>query len=282
MTAKNTTKPDDKPDEAPKKSELTLPGFTAFVDTTAKLLGDSWSTDDTTTEAGLAQLAHTDGRVIGIRRIFKGKAVQTWAIGVLAPPLPEDADEETKEAHAQRFPEGTRYNAGVYFTPDPPAQTASKTIQASLLPAFEGIRPKLRAFPRRTKPRPQQATATQNAQQPKKPRKKTAAQLASAAPQEQPPTTAASAPAPPMTGTEPTPDKAKPPRKATRPKKGTPTTPEPATEEAPSAGKPVRAANRARRTPATASEPRPTRTATKPSRPRPTKPRRPTAPDGEN
>lgn len=268
MATKNATKPDDKPDEeAPKKSELTLPGFTAFVEATVKLLGDSWTTDDTTTEAGLAQLAHTDGRVIGIRRIFKGKAVQTWAVGVLAPPLPEDADEETKEAHAERFREDARYNAGVCFTPDPPAQTASKIIETRLLPAFEGIRPKLRAFPRRTKPKPHQGI-----QQPKKPCKQTTTQPASSAPQEQPSATAASTPATPHTDAEPTAGKAKSPRKATT------ATTAPATGELPSADKPTRA----RRAPATSSVPRPTRTVAKPSRPRPTKPPRPAAPDREN
>ncbi|MFI1563823.1 hypothetical protein ACH4ZX_12320 [Streptomyces sp. NPDC020490] len=137
--------------DAPKKQRVFPADFEEFVTATAAGLGDGWTVDtDNKPNPGVsAYLVHPDGRRIGIKHIWKGAAVQTWALDV--PPRTFD-NEVDAEAHAwsvKQLTPGVRYNVGVCFTNNPPAATTARNIRTRLLPAFDGKRPPLRAFPKK-------------------------------------------------------------------------------------------------------------------------------------
>ncbi|GHE09223.1 hypothetical protein [Streptomyces alanosinicus] len=109
----------------------------------AEALGDGWREDPEDTPAGFAdksiRLIHPDGRSIGVRHLWQGKAVQTFAIGGPAPKRSAGPEREN------RLPKGIRYSKGVCFTTHSPLQEILTVIRTSLLPAFDGHRPRLRA-----------------------------------------------------------------------------------------------------------------------------------------
>ncbi|EST27347.1 hypothetical protein [Streptomyces roseochromogenus] len=128
----------------------------------ADALGDGWSEDDDETHVDVdraIRLHHTDGRAIGIRHLWRGQAVQTFAIGA---PSPESGD-KTASSTGNRLPPGTRYSTGVRFTTDSPLDEILNSIRTVLLPAFDGYRPPLNANGTRILPTPagdEQAAST--------------------------------------------------------------------------------------------------------------------------
>lgn len=112
----------------------------------SEALGDGWSEDTDDAPAGFAdrsiRLAHPDGRAIGIRHLWQGRAVQTFAIGGPAPE--QSASTVGSAGESTRLPKGVRYSTGVHFTASPLEEilTAIRTV---LLPGFEGPRPHLHA-----------------------------------------------------------------------------------------------------------------------------------------
>ncbi|MEU7583796.1 hypothetical protein AB0B50_40170 [Streptomyces sp. NPDC041068] len=80
-------------------------------------------------------LAGPDGRAIGLRLLFDGRALQTFAIGG-APPATT-----ATETVATPLAEGVRYSTGVTFTHEQsPLEAALTAIRTVLLPAFDGHR----------------------------------------------------------------------------------------------------------------------------------------------
>lgn len=145
-----------------KKQTVNLPGFRSFATSTAERLGDGWTLDPDTTSGPVAFLTHPDGHRVGLRRLWHGQAVQTWATDVPPREYTNEDDAKVMAANAVHLTEGTRYNVGVVFTHNPPAAATAKNIRTRLLPAYDGVRPPLRAFPRkRTRAAPTaQATTT--------------------------------------------------------------------------------------------------------------------------
>ncbi|WP_425245352.1 hypothetical protein [Streptomyces sp. NEAU-NA10] len=138
-------------DDAAEKQRVFPADFEEFVTTTAAGLGNGWTVDtDSKPHPGLsAYLIHPDGRRIGIRHIWRGAAVQTWALDVPPREFDNDADAETYADSLKHLTPGIRYNVGVCFTNNPPAATTARNIRTRLLPAFDGKRPRLRAFPKK-------------------------------------------------------------------------------------------------------------------------------------
>ncbi|MER6010129.1 hypothetical protein [Streptomyces bluensis] len=146
--AKPTTPKDT---EAPKKQRVFPADFAEFAAATAAGLGDGWTIDtDSEPHASLsAFLTHPDGRRIGIRHLWRGEAVQTWALDVPARELEDSGDAESYADSLKHVTPSVRYNLGVCFTNNPPAATTARNIRTRLLPAFDGKRPPLRAFPKK-------------------------------------------------------------------------------------------------------------------------------------
>lgn len=149
----NPTKPTaHKTSDAPKKQRVFPANFAEFVAATAAALGDGWVVDaDSKPHPGpSAYLAHPDGRRVGIKHLWRGEAVQTWALDV--PPREFEKGDSDAESYAdslKHLAPGIRYNVGVHFTNNPPAATTARNIRTRLLPAFDGERPPLRAFPKK-------------------------------------------------------------------------------------------------------------------------------------
>ncbi|ANP53685.1 hypothetical protein J2Z21_008035 [Streptomyces griseochromogenes] len=119
----------------------------------ADALGDGWSEDDDEAHVDVdraIRLHHTDGRAIGIRHLWRGQAVQTFAIGA---PSPESGG-KTASPTSNRLPPETRYSTGVRFTTDSPLDEILNSIRTVLLPAFDGNRPPLNANGTRILPTP--------------------------------------------------------------------------------------------------------------------------------
>lgn len=146
------TKPTTHKDsDAPKKQRVFAADFADFVAATAAGLGDGWAVDtDSKPHPGpSAFLAHPDGRRIGIKHIWRGEAVQTWALDVPPREFEDSRDAELYADSLKHLTPGIRYNVGVCFTNNPPAATTARNIRNRLLPAFDGKRPPLRAFPKK-------------------------------------------------------------------------------------------------------------------------------------
>ncbi|WOX11490.1 hypothetical protein [Streptomyces sp. N50] len=137
-------------DSTTKKPQRLFPAdFGPFITAILEVLGDGWTLDDEQPTGLTAFLTHTDGRRIGIRHLWRGEAVQTWAIDVPRREFTDDNDTTSYADSLEHLTPGIRYNTGVAFTANPPAQATADTIRARLLPAFDGERPPLRAFPRK-------------------------------------------------------------------------------------------------------------------------------------
>ncbi|MFD9969084.1 hypothetical protein ACFWYA_13020 [Streptomyces sp. NPDC059011] len=151
------TKPTTHEDsDAPKKQRVFPADFAEFVTATATGLGHGWTVDtDSKPHPGLsAFLAHPDGRRIGIKHIWRGEAVQTWALDVPPREFVDQGDTESYADSLKHLTPGIRYNVGVCFTNNPPAATTARSIRTRLLPAFDGKRPPLRAFLKKRLRRP--------------------------------------------------------------------------------------------------------------------------------
>lgn len=113
----------------------------------AAALADKWSEAPEESPAGFAdrsiRLVHPDGRSIGIRHLWQGRAVQTFAVGGPAPK--QSAEPDAAAGESTRLPKGVRYSTGVRFTTASPLQEILTAIRTVLLPAFDGPRPRLRA-----------------------------------------------------------------------------------------------------------------------------------------
>lgn len=135
------------PDDAAAASAAALSeiDFYLLAQPIAEALGDGWSdgTDDKPT--GFAdrtiRLVHCDGRTIGLRHLWQGRAVQTFAVGGPAPTQPADRDQDSED----RLAKGVRYSTGVRITTASPLHEILTAIRTVLLPAFNGQRPRLRA-----------------------------------------------------------------------------------------------------------------------------------------
>ncbi|WP_432033659.1 hypothetical protein [Streptomyces antibioticus] len=141
-----------KDSDAPKKQRVFPADFAEFVAATAAALGDGWAVDtDSKPRPGpSAYLAHPDGHRIGVKHLWRGEAVQTWALDVPPREFEEgNSDAETYADSLKHLTPGIRYNVGVCFTNNPPAATTARNIRTRLLPAFDGKRPRLRAFPKK-------------------------------------------------------------------------------------------------------------------------------------
>ncbi|MER6548186.1 hypothetical protein [Streptomyces sp. NPDC001250] len=79
---------------------------------------------------------------MGIRHLWQGRAVQTFAVGGPAPEQAADADGAAGEN--TRLPKGVRYSTGVRFTTASPLEEILTAIRNVLLPAFDGTRLRLR------------------------------------------------------------------------------------------------------------------------------------------
>ncbi|MGG2460508.1 hypothetical protein ACO0M4_11910 [Streptomyces sp. RGM 3693] len=133
---------DTEPAEAAILSEIDLYLLAKPI---AEALGDGWSEDPDDNPAGFVdkviRLIHPDGRAIGIRHLWQGEAVSTFAIGGPAPKKSAGTD----QASENRLPKGVRYSTGVHFTSASPLEEILTAIRTVLLPAFDGYRPRLRA-----------------------------------------------------------------------------------------------------------------------------------------
>lgn len=113
----------------------------------SEALGDGWSEDLDDSPAGFAdrsiRLIHPDGRSIGIRHLWRGRAVQTFAVG--GPALKQSASPDGAAGEDTRLPKGARYSTGVRFTTASPLEEILTAIRTVLLPGFDGPRPRLRA-----------------------------------------------------------------------------------------------------------------------------------------
>ncbi|MGI5401977.1 hypothetical protein ACQEVG_21535 [Streptomyces sp. CA-135486] len=133
-----------------KKQKRIFPAdFGAFITAVLEILGDGWALDDDHPTGLTAFLTHTDGRRIGITHLWRGEAIQTWAIDVPLRQFDEQQDKDSYADSLKHLTPGVRYNAGVTFTTSPPATATADTIRARLLPAYDGERPALRALPRK-------------------------------------------------------------------------------------------------------------------------------------
>ncbi|MEV6943037.1 hypothetical protein AB0N07_13760 [Streptomyces sp. NPDC051172] len=139
--------PDTGPAEAPEPAVLSEIDLYLLPRSLVEALGDGWSEDTGDHPAGFADrsicLTHPDGRAIGIRHLWQGRAVQTFAVGGPAPEQAADSDGAAGEN--TRLPKGVRYSTGVRFTTAEPLEEILTAIRTVLLPAFDGTRLRLRA-----------------------------------------------------------------------------------------------------------------------------------------
>ncbi|MEV0446255.1 hypothetical protein AB0I84_47655 [Streptomyces spectabilis] len=104
-----------------------------------------------TTQGEDLHIAGPAGRAIGLRLLFKGRVLQTFAIGG---PQPATGTGEAS-AGGEPLAEGARYNTSVLFTHDEtPLEAALDAMRTVLLPAFDGHRPPLTSRGCRTEARP--------------------------------------------------------------------------------------------------------------------------------
>jgi hypothetical protein len=192
---------------------LSALAFDTYTAETAQALGDGWTVvhDQAPHPELSAYLEHTDGRRIGIRHLWRGLAVQTWALEVPPREFTNEADAESHKLSVAHLTPGVRYNVAVCFTDVPPVEATVEQIRARLLPAFEGQRPVLRAFPKKRRTRgpvltpdvptePEQSAPPAEEAQPTEP-----ANAAAAKPKPKPTRrSAAKKPTPPAPAPEPT------------------------------------------------------------------------------
>jgi hypothetical protein len=149
----------------------------------AAALADGWTEDPEESPAGFAdrsiRLIHPDGRSIGIRHLWQGRAVQTFAVGGPAPK--QSAEPDAAAGESTRLPNGVRYSTGVRFTTASPLQEILTAIRTVLLPAFDGPRPRLRANGTLIPPTVQPSAAQDSGDTPASPAAKTKARPKSAA-----------------------------------------------------------------------------------------------------
>ncbi|MDQ8707840.1 hypothetical protein RCO28_36035 [Streptomyces sp. LHD-70] len=135
------------PDNNKNNQTIELAHFCQFAENTAAQLGSGWTVDPDSAAGPVAFLTHPDGHRIGLRQLWRGQAVQTWATDVPPREYANENDAKVMTANAAHLTGGSRYNAGVTFTHTSPATTTAKKIRTRLLPAYDGKRPTLRAFP---------------------------------------------------------------------------------------------------------------------------------------
>lgn len=145
--AVDLTDPKSADSEAPEPAVLSEVDLYLLGKPIAEALADGWSEDPEDHPAGFAdrsiRLVHPDGRSIGIRHLWQGRAVQTFAVGGPAPEQAADSDGAAGEN--TRLPKGVRYSTGVRFTTASPLEEILTAIRTVLLPAFDGTRLRLRA-----------------------------------------------------------------------------------------------------------------------------------------
>ncbi|MCZ1019726.1 hypothetical protein [Streptomyces noursei] len=142
-------------EDAPQRPTLSEIDLYLLAKPIAEALAGGWAEDtDDTSAAGFPdksiRLVHPDGRTIGIRLLWQGQAVQTFAVGG-----PKTAEDNTDN----RLPKGVRYSAGVHFREDPLEEIVN-ALRTVLLPAFDGYRPRLRANGTRIQPTAEQSQGT--------------------------------------------------------------------------------------------------------------------------
>ncbi|MGD3109536.1 hypothetical protein [Streptomyces sp. YGL11-2] len=145
--AADTTAADDNPAEAAEAAILSEFDLYLLAKPLADALGDDWREDTDENPGGadkLIRLVHPDGRAIGIRHLWQGEAVQTFAVGGPAP-KPSAGTDSAPAANPNRLAKGVRYSTGVFFTTAEPLEEILAAIRTVLLPAFDGHRPRLRA-----------------------------------------------------------------------------------------------------------------------------------------
>lgn len=174
MSSTTTAEPDaaDLTDPEAAGAEALEPAILSEVDLyllskpVAEALADGWSEDLEDSPAGFAdrsiRLIHPDGRSIGIRHLWQGRAVQTFAVGGPAPEQTAGSDGAAGES--TRLPKGVRYSSGVRFATASPLEEILTAIRTVLLPAFDGTRLRLRAngtlIPPAVQPPAEDSTAT--------------------------------------------------------------------------------------------------------------------------
>ncbi|MDX3749653.1 hypothetical protein [Streptomyces sp. AK08-02] len=204
-----------------KRQRLFPADFAPFITAILEVLGDGWTLDDDQPTGLTAFLTHTDGRRIGIRHLWRGEAVQTWAIDVPRREFTDDNDAASYTDSLEHLTPGIRYNTGVAFTTNPPAKDTAATIRARLLPAFEGERPPLRAFPRK-RARPAAKKTTTGTSTKTKATRTTKAAKPKPEPRGNPPAKATAAKTPSARSTKPQPT-AKKTAAPAKPRRTTPT-----------------------------------------------------------
>ncbi|MGW0731688.1 hypothetical protein [Streptomyces sp. NPDC002851] len=141
----DTTGPETADAEAPEAAVLSEIDLYLLAKPLAEALGDGWSEDTEESPAGFAdkaiRLIHPDGRTIGVRHMWQGQAVQTFAVGGPAPKKSAD----TGETGTNRLPKGVRYSTGVHFATASPLEEILTAVRTVLLPAFDGQRPRVRS-----------------------------------------------------------------------------------------------------------------------------------------
>ncbi|MDI3418010.1 hypothetical protein [Streptomyces luteolus] len=164
----STKSPDSK-----KNQTIDFAHFGQFAENTAEQLGSGWTVDPDSVTSPVAFLTHPDGRRVGLRHLWRGQAVQTWAADVPPREYANENDAKVMAANSVHLTEGSRYNAGVTFTHTSPAAATAKKIRTRLLPAYDSKRPSLRSFPSkrsRTNTTPQSGSATTSTSESRKQR----------------------------------------------------------------------------------------------------------------
>ncbi|MBC9717783.1 hypothetical protein H9Y04_35160 [Streptomyces sp. TRM66268-LWL] len=138
-----------------------LSAFSVFAAETVEKLGEGWIVDTENTSGPVAFLTHLSGHRVGIRYLWRGQAVQTWATGVPPREYKTEADAKVMAENGAHLTDGSRYSVGVAFTHNSPAATTARNIRTRLLPAYGGKRPVLRAFPKK-RVRPAAKSASSN------------------------------------------------------------------------------------------------------------------------
>ncbi|MFF4507658.1 hypothetical protein [Streptomyces sp. NPDC001401] len=145
--AVDLTDPESADSEAPEPAVLSEVDLYLLGKPISEALADGWSEDLEDHPAGFAdrsiRLVHPDGRSIGIRHLWQGRAVQTFAVG--GPAAEQAAGSDGAAGENTRLPKGVRYSTGVRFTTDSPLEEILTAIRTVLLPAFDGTRLRLRA-----------------------------------------------------------------------------------------------------------------------------------------
>lgn len=141
--------------EDPQPRTITLIDLYLLAEELAGQLGVWNVTDDFEPSQGSSvHLVAPDRRAIGLRLLFGGRAVQSFAIGSTAPKTPAGSNRADK-AGPQRLAEGVRYSTGVTFTDDePPLESLLTSVRTVLLPAFDGHRLALNSRGHRLTPPP--------------------------------------------------------------------------------------------------------------------------------